>query len=167
MANPSLKALLAGGSQYSELSRKQAEALVKRLVKSGEVRRKDSKQLVLTVVARSRETTDRLAALVQAEVAKQIAELRHRFDDVEARVESLTPNFVATKPAPASTAKKTPAKKTAPKKSAAKKAPAKSAAKNSPAKKSAPKKSAAKKAHAKQAAVGSSGVRKVSSRKPS
>jgi polyhydroxyalkanoate synthesis regulator phasin len=163
MAN-TLKSYIDAGVQFTEMSKKQAEALVRSLVKSGEVRRKDAEQLVQSLVARGKETTDRISETVQEEVAKQMKAFSARFDDLEGVVESLAASLGVTKasgpqPAPAPTqpaAKKTATKKTATKKTATKK----KAAKKSTAKKSTARKKAS------GAAVGSSGVRKVSTTRP-
>jgi polyhydroxyalkanoate synthesis regulator phasin len=202
MAKSTLKSYIEAGTQFTEMPRQQAEAFVKGLVKSGDIRRRDAEELLQTLLARGRETSDRVAGLVQAEVAKQVQALSERFDDIEGRLEALTASFrisvaggarstpagadvTATggaadhEPAPAgstteTTGDATPTKASAPKKSSAKKSGAKkSAAKKSSAKKSGAKKSSAKKSTAKSTkaaaasdAVGSSGVRKVSTTRP-
>jgi polyhydroxyalkanoate synthesis regulator phasin len=176
MANSTLKNYLDAGMQFTEMSKKQAEAFVSNLVQSGDVRRKDAEQMVESVIRRSRETTERIAAMVQAEVAKQLKALSARFDEVEQRVEAMTSSVMGGA-STTSTAKRTGAKKSTAKKSSAKKSSAKkSTAKKSTAKKStAKKKSGTKQAAARKpssakqsagAAVGSSGVRKVSTSRP-
>jgi polyhydroxyalkanoate synthesis regulator phasin len=198
MAKSTLKSYIEAGTQFTEMPRQQAEAFVKGLVKSGDIRRRDAEVLLQTLLARGRETSDRVAGLVQAEVAKQVQALSERFDDIEGRLEALTASFrisvaggARSTPAaadvtttdgaadhePASAAGSTtettgdasPTKASAPKKSSAKKSGAKkSAAKKSGAKKSAARKSTAKSKQAAAAsdAVGSSGVRKVSTTRP-
>jgi polyhydroxyalkanoate synthesis regulator phasin len=226
MAKSTLKSYIEAGAQFTEMPRQQAEVFVKGLVKSGDIRRRDAEQLLQTLLSRGRETTDRVAALVQAEVARQMTALAKRFDDIEGRVESMAASMRITvsdgggvrssdaagapvptsssdssasaAPAPAAldqpdvnqsapqkpAAKKSAAKKSAAKKSGAKKSGAKkSGAKRSGAKKSGAKKSGAKKSGAKKSgaqksaarpqgtssssdSVGSSGVRKVSSTRP-
>ncbi len=159
MSNSTIKKFLDAGTQFTEMSKKQAESLVKTLIKSGEMQRKDADKVIQKLVARGKETTDKISALVQHEVAKQVTAFSDRFDEMEDRVEALAKSVrgraskVAATPAPTQTpaaaapAKKAPAKKAAAKKTAA------------PAKKAPAKKAAAKKVPAK--AVGSSGVRKV------
>ena len=90
MAKPTIKNYVEAGAQFTEMSRRQAEAVVKRLVKSGDLRRRDNEHMVQTMVIRGRETTDRIRAIVQTEVAKQLKALSERFEDVEGRLESLT-----------------------------------------------------------------------------
>jgi len=200
MAKSTLKSYIEAGTQFTEMPRQQAEAFVKGLVKSGDIRRRDAEVLLQTLLARGRETSDRVAGLVQAEGAKQVQALSERFDDIEGRLEALTASFrisvaggarstraaadVTTtdgaadhEPASAAgsttettgDASPTKASVSAPKKSSARKSDAKkSAAKKSGAKKSATKKSTAKskKAAGASDAVGSSGVRKVSTTRP-
>jgi polyhydroxyalkanoate synthesis regulator phasin len=190
MAKP-IKSYVEAGAHFTEMTKQQAEAFVKTLAKSGDMRRRDAEQLLQMMVSRGRETTDRMTALVQSEVAKQLKALSERFDDVEGRLESLassikdgivgspsgmTGTASAPTPAPAPTpsasatshaaAPKTTANTTIKKTDAKKvaKSAKKSGAKKSGAKKSTAKKSGAKKSSKQSApdAVGSSGVRKVS-----
>jgi len=176
MAKP-IKSYVEAGAHFTEMTKQQAEAFVKSLAKSGDMRRRDAEQLLQMMVSRGRETTDRMTALVQSEVAKQLKALSERFDDVEGRLESLassikdgivdaasgmTGTASAPTPAPAPTpsasatshaaapkaAANTTTKKTGAKKVA--KSAKKSGAKKSTAKKSGVKKSGAKKSRAKK-----------------
>jgi polyhydroxyalkanoate synthesis regulator phasin len=165
MANSPVQKFLDAGVQFTEMTRKQAESIVTSWVKSGEVRRNDAEKTIQQLIARGKETSEKINAMVEAEVSKQVAAARSRFDELEARIESLAKQVgfpTSSTPAKKAPAKKQAAAKKAPakKQAAAKKAPAKkqAAAKKAPAKKQA----AAKKAPAKKQAVGSSGVRKVS-----
>jgi polyhydroxyalkanoate synthesis regulator phasin len=176
MAKSSIKKFLEAGVHFTEMSREKAEAIVKDLVKSGEVRAKDGEKLIQTLVERGREASERIAAGVQSEVTKQMASTQARFEELESKLEALigsirgTDQSSAARPAtPAASAPATtttPATTVASKKAAAKKAPAKkkAAAKKAAVKKTAGKKAATKKSAAKQAAsgaVGSSGVRQI------
>ena len=167
MESSSIQKFLDAGVQFTDMTRKQAESLVKSLVQNGELRRKDAEKTVQDLVERGRDTSEKLNARIEAEVNKQVKAARARFDDLEGRVESLAEQVRSMAPsdgaAEKSPAKKSPAKKSTAKKSPAKKSTAKkSTAKKSPAKKSTAKKSTAKKSPAKKQAVGTSGVRKVS-----
>ena len=184
MPKSPIKNYVETGAQFTEMTRQQAEALVKRLVKSGDLRRRDTEHMVQTVLSRGRETTDRLSTLVQTEVAKQLKALSERFEDVEGRLESLatsirggiigtagTGETSAPQPAASTSSVSDTSTTAAPEKPKAKKSTAKkSGAKKSGAKKKSAKKSGAKKTGAKKSAakrsasgaVGSSGVRKVS-----
>ena len=153
MANSTIKKFLDAGVQFTEMSRKQAEGLVKSLVKSGELQRKDAEKVVGQLLERGRETTERVAQLVQAEVSKQVSAFSERFDEVEDRVEALAEMLEArvkrsAKPSAPAEPAAAPVVKAPAKKAAAKKAASKTAAK-----KTAARKTAAKKAPSKQAAV--------------
>jgi polyhydroxyalkanoate synthesis regulator phasin len=167
MANTTVQRIVDAGADFSDMSRKQAESIVKALVKAGEVRRADAEKAVQTIVDRSRETSDRLGDNVQREVSKQMTWLSERFDELEDRFEELAEKIAErVKTEIQSAQNKTPAKKApAKKKAVAKKAPAKkkAVAKKAPAKKKAAakkapakKKAAAKKAPAKKAAAAAS-----------
>jgi polyhydroxyalkanoate synthesis regulator phasin len=158
MAQNVVRRLIESGMHFTEDSQAKAEKLVKELVKSGEVRRKDAEQTLQALAARGKQTTEHVFSLVQAEVAKQMSRFTDRIDDVEDRLEDFAEQLgikakkkaAATKQAATTAATTTtaPAKKAAAKKAApAKKAPARKAA---PAKKAAAKKSPAKKAAAKK-----------------
>lgn len=121
-ANPLLKKMLDAGMQFTEMSQKQAEKLVKEFVKAGHARKKDSDEMVRQIVDRGRNLSEQIVAAVQAELAKQMSKFAGRLDDVEARVEA-----IATKVGVAAKATTDKAKETA-KKSAAKMAPAAPAA---------------------------------------
>jgi polyhydroxyalkanoate synthesis regulator phasin len=189
MAKP-MKSYVEAGAHFTEMTKQQAEAFVKSLAKSGDMRRRDAEQLLQMMVSRGRETTDRMTALVQSEVAKQLKALSERFDDVEGRLESLASSIkdgivgaasgmtgTAGAPAPAPTpSASTTSHATAPKTAAnttTKKAdvkkvskPAKkSGAKKSGAKKSGARKSSAKKSAAKKSAAKKSGAKKSTANK--
>jgi polyhydroxyalkanoate synthesis regulator phasin len=191
MAKNSLRKLFEAGVQFHEMSRQQAEAAVKKMVKAGDVRRSEAEATVQALIERSRETALAIAEAVQNEVTKQLGWLANRVDDVEDQVEGLVSRFspMASSSAPAkkaaarkAAAKKAPVKKAAAKRTVAKKAPAKRTARRSTARKAPTKKKAAakrstartstaKRSPAKKAAtggaVGSSGVRKVATSRPS
>lgn len=115
-ANPLLKRMLDAGMQFTEMSQKQAEKLVKQFVKAGQARKKDSDELVKQIVDRGRNLSEQMVATVQAELAKQMGKFAGRLDDVEGRVEALAAKVglaakVATEKA---TTKMAPASATAP-----------------------------------------------------
>lgn len=88
-ANPLLKRMLDAGMQFTEMSQKQAEKLVKEFVKAGQARKKDSDEMVRQIVDRGRNLSEQIVATVQAEFAKQAARFASRLDDLEATVEGL------------------------------------------------------------------------------
>jgi len=161
MEIPTIQQLIDAGVEFTEVTRERADAFVKQLVDRGEVQRRDAERVVQELVDRGRETSERIAANVQREVSKQVAIMTERFDELEARFETLTELLVERVPAAARVVKKAPARKAPAKKAAAKKAPAKKA----PAKKAAGKKAAAKKAPAKKAAAKKSTAKKSTAKK--
>ena len=150
-----LKRYLDAGVAFTSITQAKAEALVKDLVKTGEMQTEQAQTAVADLVERGRKNTEALLEQVFAEIAERADSLglatRADLGRVEKLIESVRPG--ATKKAPAKktaaskpAAKKAAAKKTAAKKTATKKAPAKkTATKKAPAKKSAAKKTAAKK----------------------
>jgi polyhydroxyalkanoate synthesis regulator phasin len=166
MAKNSLQKLLDASAQFGEMTRQQAEATVKRLVKAGAIRRSETEHTVQTMMDRGRA----FAEAVQQEVNKQLGWLASRVDELESQLESVVSRVTpggGRAPAKKAPAKRAPAKKAAARKAPAKKAAAKKApAKRAPAKKrAATKKATAKRAPAKKA-VGGSGVRKVATTRP-
>jgi polyhydroxyalkanoate synthesis regulator phasin len=165
MAKNSLQKLLDASAQFGEMTRQQAEATVKNLVKAGAIRRSETEHAVQTMLDRGRA----FAEAVQQEVTKQLEWLASRVDELEGQLESVVSRMSpGGGPAPAkkAPAKKAAAKKAPAKKATAKRAPAKkTAAKKAPAKRATAKRTTAKRAPAKKA-VGSSGVRKVATTRP-
>jgi polyhydroxyalkanoate synthesis regulator phasin len=164
MAKSSIKRFLEAGAQFTEMSRERAEAIVKDMVKSGDVRAKDAERMIQTLVERGRDASERIAAGVQSEVAKQMASMQARFDELEAKIESLTRSLLggARTPTPAPPAPPVqhpgPAKQAAPKNAAPRKATTKkSAAKKAGAKKAGSEKAGARKSGAKKSAAKKSG----------
>jgi len=174
--NPLIKRYLDAGMAFTQMTQAKAEAIVRDLVKTGEVQANRTEDLVNELIDRSRRNTEALLELVRAEVRSQLASLGLLREDEGAEgaaaqveehrspqrppapaAEQATEAMAAQAAAgdlPATTvapAKAVPAKKTpAAKKAGAKKAAAKKAA----AKKAGAKKSGAKKA-AKKATKGS------------
>jgi polyhydroxyalkanoate synthesis regulator phasin len=139
--NELFKRYLEAGMQFSQMTRDRAEAIVRDLVKAGEVQAEQTQAMVAEVMERSRKNTERFVEQVQAEVRKQLAVAEFVTKDVVTRLQSQIDELRSQLPGPVRmrTGSKKAAKKTAP----AKKGPAK---KKSPAKKRAPvKKAAAKK----------------------
>lgn len=121
--NPLIKRYLDAGMAFTQMTQARAEAIVKDLVKAGEVQAQKTEELVTQIVERSRKNTDRLLEVVRKEVRDQIAGLGLATKDDIARLE---------KKLSAAPAKKAPAKKKAAKKAGTKKrAAAKKTAKKS------------------------------------
>lgn len=128
--NPLIKRYLDAGMAFTQMTQSRAEAIVKELVKAGEVQAQRTEELVSQLVERSRKNTDKLLEVVRKEVRDQIAGLGLATKDDIARLEK---KLAAPSKKPAS--KKSTSKKPASKKSGTKKsAPAK---KRAAAKKSA------------------------------
>ncbi len=142
--NQLLKRYLDAGIQFSQMTQQRAEAIVRDLVRAGEVQAEQTQAIVNDLVERSRRNTDRLVEQVRKEVRNQLAAAEVVTKDVVTRLQSqiddLRNQVQGSIPARGR-------KKAAPRKAATNKSPAKKrAAKKSTARKSAAKKSAAKKA---------------------
>lgn len=144
--NDILKRYLDAGLAFTALTQARAEALVKDLVKAGEVQADQARDAVTELLERSRKNSEKLLDTVRKEVRGQITNLglasQADLDRIEKRISSLL-GSVAT---PA-TRTATPAKRAA-KKATAKRAPAKKAgvAKKTVAKKASVAKKTVKKA---------------------
>lgn len=125
--NPLIKRYLDAGMAFTQMTQSRAEAIVKELVKAGEVQAQRTEELVSQLVERSRKNTDKLLEVVRKEVRDQIAGLGLATKDDIARLEK---KLAAPSKKPAS--KKPTSKKPASKKSASKKSGTK---KSAPAKK--------------------------------
>ncbi len=124
--NPLIKRLLDAGVQFTEMTQSRAEAIVKDLVKTGEVQSEQAQKFVDDLVARSRKNTDKFLEAVRQEVQTQVANLGLATQDDIARIEKKLAALgkpAAKKTAAAKTAakKKTPAKKSTAKRAATKK----------------------------------------------
>jgi polyhydroxyalkanoate synthesis regulator phasin len=119
--NDVLKRYIDTGLAFTAVTQARAEALVRELVKAGEVQADQAREAVTDLVDRSRKNSERLLETVRREVKDQITNLglvsKADLDKAEARLSALL--GVKKKPAP----RKAPAKKA----TAAKKAPAKKA----------------------------------------
>ena len=165
-----LKRYMDAGMAFTAMTKSRAEAIVKEMVKAGEVQRDQVQSQVEEIIDRSRRNTDHLIALVRKEVTAQLAELglatRRDLETLERRVRGAGrkgAGIAAEAPAPAP-AKKAPAPAT---KAPAKKAPAtKAPATIAPAKKGPPAKKApaAKDAPATKAPAAAAPAKKAASK---
>jgi polyhydroxyalkanoate synthesis regulator phasin len=148
--NDVLKRYLDAGVAFTTLTQTRAEALVKDLVKAGEVQADQARDTVTDLLERSRKNSEKLFEAVRKEVRNQITSLglasKSDLDRLEARIASLFGAAPAARKASARPA----AKKATAKRATAKKAPAKkkAATKRTAAKKTATKKAGARKATA-------------------
>jgi polyhydroxyalkanoate synthesis regulator phasin len=147
--NDVLKRYLDAGVAFTALTQARAEALVKDLVKAGEVQADQARDTVTDLLERSRKNSEKLLESVRKEVKAQISGLgvasKADLDKLEARIAG----FFGAK---ATAAKKAPAKAATATKATVKKSAKKAAKKKAPAKKAASKKSPARKAPAKKRA---------------
>lgn len=134
-----LRRYLDSGLAFTAMTQARAEALVKDLVKAGEVQADQARETVTDLLERSRRNSEKLLETIRREVKDQITNLglvsKEDLDKAEARLSALI--GVATGPV-RKAADRVPGTKSA--------APAKKAAKKSPAKKATAKKATAKKA---------------------
>ena len=86
--NPLIKRYLDAGMAFTQMTQARAEAIVKDLVKAGEVQAQRAEELVTSLVERSRQNTDRLLDVVRKEVRDQIAGLGLATKDDIARLET-------------------------------------------------------------------------------
>ena len=146
MAKNPVQNLIDSGLQFTEVPRKEAERMVRRLVNSGAVRRAEADKTVQSLIERGRQTSTLIAEIVKGEVARQLARLANRIDDVEDQLEGLVGRVSGGRAAPAAddvvassgpsegatdavpAGGKAPAGKSATRKSTAKKASAKKTA---------------------------------------
>ena len=174
-----LKPLLDAGIDLAQMTPTRAEAVVRELVRRGEVRRHEADELLALLVERGKGATGQVVGVLRSEAAKQVERLIERVAHLEQRVEALTtllgrsgakaPRGTSpmTEPEPASSpaakkvaAQKAPAKKVTAQKTPAKKTPAKkTAAKKTAAKKTSQQKSPAKQTGSKSAQPGRAGSR--------
>jgi heparin binding hemagglutinin HbhA len=123
-----LKRYLDAGVAFTQLTQSKAEAIVRDLVRAGEVQTGDARQRVEELLDRSRKNTDNLMKLVRDEVNGQVARLglvpKKDLDAVRRELADLRAaqaKSAVKATAPAKKAAAAPAKKAAP---AAKKAAA-------------------------------------------
>ena len=112
--NDILKRYLEAGAEFTNMTRKRAEAIVRDLVKAGEVQTAEAQQWVNDLVSQSRENTEAIVDIVRKEIADQLAALglatRDDLERLEARLSAKGAATPAPKAPAATTVKKAPAK---------------------------------------------------------
>ena len=157
-----LKRYIDAGLDFTSVTQARAEALVKDLVRAGEVQADQTRDAVTELLERSRRNSEKLLRTVRTEVRAQITSLglvsQADVDRIERRIASALGRAKTAAPASRTSTTTTAPSTATGKKAAVTKAPAKKAAvkqaasaKKAPAKKAAAKKAAAKKAPAKKA----------------
>ena len=85
--NDLLKRYLDAGVAFTQMTRQRAEAIVRDLVKAGEMQSDQAQQAVQELVDRSRENTERLVEMMRNEMRDQISSLGLATRDDLARLE--------------------------------------------------------------------------------
>jgi polyhydroxyalkanoate synthesis regulator phasin len=118
-----LKRYLDAGLAFTQMTQQRAEAIVRDLVKAGEVQAEQAAKRRDELVERSRQNTERLVETVRREVRDQVRSLglatQSDIDSLRKEIASLKKGAATTSAAAKSTAKKAPAKKAAATKKAA------------------------------------------------
>ena len=104
--NDMLKRYLDAGMAFTQLTRARAEAIVKDLVKAGELQREQTQERVDELLERSRKNTDQLRDLVRKEIRQQLSSIGLATKDDIARLERKIAGGAAKKAAPAKKAAK-------------------------------------------------------------
>src|SRR4051794_16444235 len=86
--NQLFKRYLDAGMQFTAMTQQRAEAIVRDLVKNGEVQADVAQTLVGDLVEKSRKNTEKLLGQVRAEVEKQLALAEIVTKDAGARLQS-------------------------------------------------------------------------------
>ncbi|HEY1116492.1 MAG TPA: hypothetical protein VGE43_02230, partial [Acidimicrobiales bacterium] len=73
--NPLIKRYLDAGMAFTQMTQSRAEAIVKDLVKQGEVKSKQAEELIEELIERSRVNTEGLLEMVRTEVRDQLVSL--------------------------------------------------------------------------------------------
>jgi polyhydroxyalkanoate synthesis regulator phasin len=110
------KQYLDAGMQFGDMSRAQAQKLVRQLVAEGQLAEGRAKGYVEELVERSRRRTDAITRLVQREVQRQLSALGLATKDDLARLERKLTKGSSRRPS-SPTAKKPGAKRSAPRRS--------------------------------------------------
>ena len=142
-----LRRYLEAGLELAQMTRVRAEAIVRDLVKAGEVGREQAQDRVEELLDRSKKGTESMLGLIRREVGAQLSSMgfasKSDLERLEARLAGAAGNTAAAADPPR--AKAAAKKAAAARKAAPTKAPAKKAApKKAPAKKAAPARKAAK-----------------------
>ncbi len=101
-----LRRYLDAGMAFTQLTRARAEAIVKDLVKAGELQREQTQDALEDLLERSRKNTDQLRDLVRKEIREQLASIGLATKDDIARLERKLSGGAAKKAAPAKKATK-------------------------------------------------------------
>jgi polyhydroxyalkanoate synthesis regulator phasin len=129
-----LRRYLDAGVAFTQMTQQRAEAIVRDLVKAGELQTEQAQAAAQELVDRSRKNTERLVELVRGEIRQQVSNLglatKADLARLERKIDSAGRGGTRKAASKSSTAKKTAARKTAKRstKRSSKKAAAKKAA---------------------------------------
>src|SRR5690349_1993361 len=98
--NQPLKRYLEAGMQFTQLTQQRAEAIVRDLVKAGELQAEQAQTMARELVDRSRKNTERLVELVRGEVQKQLAVAELVTKDAVTRLQSQIDELRSQLPGP-------------------------------------------------------------------
>jgi polyhydroxyalkanoate synthesis regulator phasin len=154
-----LRKYLDAGVAFTEMTRSRAEAIVRDLVRNGEIQRDQAQEWADALVSRSRQNSEAAIRMIRAEVSRQMTNMglatREDITKLVTRINELTGAPVRKRRArkagarKKATAKRRPAKRTAAKRTTAKRTTARRTA----AKRTTKRRSTAKRATAKRTAA--------------
>ena len=102
-----LRKYVEAGIAFTQLTKSRAEAIVRELVKAGDIQREQAQERVEELLDRSRRSTDGLVGIVRREIAQQLSSMgfatRDDLERFEARLES---RLAAMAPKPGTPARK-------------------------------------------------------------
>ncbi len=111
--NQPFKRYLDAGMHFTQITQQRAEAIVRDLVKAGEVQAEQAQATVAELVERSRKNSEKLLETVRGEVRKQLQVAEYVTKDTVSRLESRIEELRSQLPGAASSAKKAAAPKVA------------------------------------------------------
>src|SRR6185295_5067018 len=97
--NDLVKRYIEAGVAFTQMTQKRAEAIVRDLVKAGEVQAEQTQQVVQDLIDRSRQSTERVVELVRGEVRKQLAVIEGTTREAISRLEAQIREMRGAKPA--------------------------------------------------------------------
>ncbi len=112
-----LRKYVEAGIAFTQLTKARAEAIVRELVKAGDVHREQAQDSVEELLDRSRKSTEGIAWLVRREIEKQLSSMgfatRDEVDKLEARIDGRLAAMAAAGAPAAKPSKAGPPKKAA------------------------------------------------------
>src|SRR4051794_23342395 len=110
--NDLLKRYLDAGMQFTAMTQQRAEAIVRDLVKAGELQAETAQSMVTDLVERSRKNSEKLLEQIRLEVQRQMSVAEFVTKDVVTKLQAQIDDLRAQLPG-ARPAKKAPARKKA------------------------------------------------------